>query len=39
VALDVNNLALPANGARTIVAADGTTGVGAPVRGFVLTDR
>ncbi|MFN9213985.1 MAG: DUF4397 domain-containing protein, partial [Gemmatimonadota bacterium] len=39
VALDVHNLALPANGARTIVAADGTTGVGAPVRGFVLTDR
>lgn len=39
VALDVNNLALPANGARTIVAADGTFGVGAPVRGFVLTDR
>lgn len=39
VALDVNNLVLPANGARTIIAADGTVGVGAAVRGFVLTDR
>lgn len=39
VALDVNNLALPANGARTIVAADGTVGVGAAVRGFVFNDR
>lgn len=39
VALDVPTLALPANGARTIVAADGTVGAGAAVRAFVLTDR
>ena len=38
VALDVNNLALPAGGNRTIVAADAATG-GTPLRGFVLTDR
>lgn len=39
VALDVPSVVLPANGARTIVAADGTVGAGAAVRGFVLTDR
>jgi hypothetical protein len=39
VALDVNNLTFPANGARTIIAADGTVGAGTAVRGFVLTDR
>jgi hypothetical protein len=38
VALNVASLALPANGARTIVAADNNIG-GTPLRAFVLTDR
>lgn len=38
VLINVASLAIPALGNRTIVAADNSTG-GAPLRGFVLTDR
>jgi hypothetical protein len=38
VSLNIASVALPANGARTIIAADAAAG-GVPLRNFVLTDR
>ena len=38
VTINMNSVVLPANGGRTIVTADNTTG-GAPLRAFVLPDR